>query len=366
MSRYYTLFSKIIDKINNISLTPGPKGDKGDTGAPGKDGSPGATGPTGAIGPTGPQGLQGLQGLPGTPGAAGAVGAIGPTGPTGQTGAQGPQGNQGIQGALGPTGPTGKTGGVGPQGATGATGPKGDKGDKGLQGERGLQGLVGPTGPTGAKGADGKNGTNGTNGSTGPAGPTGPTGPTGSTGPQGPAGPVNIANNLTTNNASYALSAAQGVALKSSIDALNTSLSNFTSYHVAGGYVNSDGGTLGGVGTATVILLPSRLALVIFSFSVSSAGTNGNIFRCGINRNLLSILNKSIPTITPIVGGAAQVLTSAGVKDGDFSNYGVYTQPNTEFWTFGRVYNTSGSYGTWPESMYKAGMMFTGVVYGRY
>lgn len=87
----YSLLKKIINKIDNISLTPGPTGAKGDTGATGPTGPTGAKGATGATGPTG------------AAGGTGATGAVGPTGPTGAKGATG---------ATGPTGPAGSNANV--------------------------------------------------------------------------------------------------------------------------------------------------------------------------------------------------------------------------------------------------------------
>ncbi len=80
-------------KLQTISLTPGPKGDKGETGEPG---------PKGADGERGPQGLQGERGRDGEPG---------------------PRGEQGPAGLPGP---------VGPQGPIGLTGPKGENGRDGV------------------------------------------------------------------------------------------------------------------------------------------------------------------------------------------------------------------------------------------
>jgi type VI protein secretion system component Hcp len=61
-------FNHLIDEINKISLTPGPKGDKGEQGIIGPKGDTGAqglTGPKGDIGATGPRGIQGLTGATG-------------------------------------------------------------------------------------------------------------------------------------------------------------------------------------------------------------------------------------------------------------------------------------------------------------
>lgn len=154
----------------------GPKGDKGDKGDTGSQGSSGVAGPQGESGPKGDKGERGVKGD---------EGAVGPQGMTGATGAQGL------------TGPKGDTGAQGPQGPMGATGP---------------QGLTGPKGDTGAQGPQGD------------PGATGPKGDQGAVGPQGPAGPVNIANNLETVSAGYALDARQGRALKDKIEEGNRNI----------------------------------------------------------------------------------------------------------------------------------------------
>ena len=112
----------IINDINQIELTPGPKGDKGDTGAVGPQGDTGAQGPIGLTGATGAQGSQGEQGLKGDAGATGA---------------------QGIQGEQGPKGDKGDTGAQGPTGLTGATGPQGPAGTNGIDGAPGADGQDG-------------------------------------------------------------------------------------------------------------------------------------------------------------------------------------------------------------------------------
>lgn len=110
----------------------------------------------------------------------GPKGDKGEKGDTGATGAQGPRGATGATGSQGIQGPKGDTGAIGPQGPKGATGAKGDKGDKGDQGIQGIQGLQGIQGPQGKQGVPGKDGN------------------------------AKIANNLTTTDDTYALSALQG------------------------------------------------------------------------------------------------------------------------------------------------------------
>lgn len=175
----------LTEKLNGISLTPGPKGDngatftpsvnaagllswtndkglnnpaavnikggKGDKGDPGAKGATGATGPQGPAGPTGNTGSAGVNGATFTPAVStagvlswtndkglsnpAAVNIKGQKGDTGLQGAKGDKGDKGDPGARGATGATGATGPQGPKGdtgakgATGATGPKGDPGD---------------------------------------------------------------------------------------------------------------------------------------------------------------------------------------------------------------------------------------------
>lgn len=78
--------NEVIDKVENIELTPGPKGDAGPKGSTGDTGEPG---PQGDAGPEGPQGIQGDPG---------------PEGPTGDTGLKGDAGAKGTTGSKGDPG----------------------------------------------------------------------------------------------------------------------------------------------------------------------------------------------------------------------------------------------------------------------
>lgn len=157
----------------------------------------------------------------------GAAGPAGPKGDTGAVGAQGPTGAtgpQGLTGPQGPTGPKGDTGDTGPAGPQGETGLQGPKGETGAAGPRGLQGIQGPAGPQGIQGVKGTKGDKGDVGPTGPQGKQGIQGPTGPQGLQGIPGPVNIANNLTTTGADYALDARQGKILNEKVEELRGNL----------------------------------------------------------------------------------------------------------------------------------------------
>lgn len=91
-SRFSRDISILDNKIENKSMTPGPKGDKGD---------------------------------------------MGPRGPQGATGSPGRDGKDGINGRDGKDGKDGKQGKIGPRGQRGPKGDKGDKGDRGPAGKDG-------------------------------------------------------------------------------------------------------------------------------------------------------------------------------------------------------------------------------------
>ena len=225
----------------------GPRGLQGEKGDTGERGATGATGATGAQGPRGPVGPQGAQGIPGTAGRDG-VDGVGVTDVVQTVISDEPYGQNVVtitlsngtsksfvikNGGNGPIGPRG------PKGDTGETGPQGPQG---IQGPQGVQGETGPAGVTSATvSVDGTTGTpsatatvndgvlaiafSGLKGETGATGATGATGVPGPQGPQGPQGntgasvdyPYELVNNLTTNDATKGLSAAQGVKLNENI-----------------------------------------------------------------------------------------------------------------------------------------------------
>ena len=169
-------------KVENITLTPGPKGDKGD--------------PFTYADFTAEQ-LASLKGEKGD---------RGEQGPKGDKGDQGPQGEQGPKGDTGDTGPKGDIGPQGPKGEQGDIGPQGDKGDKGDTGEQGPQGIQGEIGPQGPKGNTGPQGLQGIQGEQGPQGEQGiqgPKGDTGERGPQGPAGQDGLTTQVRVNGTTY-------------------------------------------------------------------------------------------------------------------------------------------------------------------
>ena len=217
----------------------------------------GLTGPQGAQGIQGVQGVQGIQGEVGPQGAQGTQGPIGETGPAGENGADGnsfyvlgryttlldlttahPTGSEGDAWLVGSTTTNvvygwnvdtsawqnygSLQGPAGPQGIQGEVGPQGAQGIQGVQGVQGIQGEVGPVGPAGEQGPAGEGVASG--GTTGQV-----LKKTSATDYETEWGNLptvpDIADNLTTNDATKTLSAKQGKTLK---DLIGTALADLT------------------------------------------------------------------------------------------------------------------------------------------
>jgi len=276
--------------VNNGRIQ-GPQGETGATGPQGPQGETGAQGPQGETGPQGPQGIQGETG---------ATGPQGPQGETGATGSQGPQGPQGETGATGPQGPQG------PQGETGATGATPDfsigtvtTSAAGSSASATITGtaaapvlnLTIPKGDTGATGPQGPQGVQGETGATGATGATGPQGPQGLQGPQGNTGssvdyPYELVNNLTTDDATKGLSAAQGVVLEGEISQLGQYITPIAKEYfpdivfTSGYYLNTNGGGTASTGssyTPDFYKLPTGVTKLYYSGS-SFSNAIGVIF----------------------------------------------------------------------------------------
>lgn len=136
-------------KVENITLTPGPKGDKGDPFTYEDFTAEQLASLKGEKGDKGDTGEQGLQGIQGPKGDKGDKGDVGPQGPQGEVGPKGDTGERGPQGEIGPQGPKGDTG---PQGLQGIQGEQGPQGEQGIQGPKGDTGERGPQGPAGQDG----------------------------------------------------------------------------------------------------------------------------------------------------------------------------------------------------------------------
>ena len=100
----------------------------------------------------------------------------------------------------------------------------------------GIKGEKGDTGATGAKGDTGAQGPKGEKGDTGATGPQGPQGNTGSSVDY----PFELANNLTTDDATMALSAAQGVVLDGEISQLRQKVDDISTGKYYGYYAISN------------------------------------------------------------------------------------------------------------------------------
>lgn len=147
-----------------------------------------------------------------------------------------------------------------------------------LKGEDGVPGPKGETGATGATGA------------TGPQGPQGPIGPQGNTGSSVDY-PYELVNNLTTDDATKGLSAAQGVVLDSKVSQLRSEVSPLISQFVFnltwndnkllrtnGGVTNIDSGSYLGRCATTDLLNCSDFVGKTLSFTHGSYGTSAIAF----------------------------------------------------------------------------------------
>jgi len=138
-----------------------------------------------------------------------------------------------------------------------------------------------------------------------------------------------------------------------------------TTYTVNGTLFNSSADNVGGIGSASVFLYKNGLAEIHFSIRITTTGSSSSVFSCGLNRDLLSNLNNNIPTITPKYGSYTYYTTSGSIAQPG-NGYGGYISPLGQFWTFGRIYDTSGNVGAWPASNFVSGQYLVGVCYGTY
>ena len=113
-------------------------------------------------------------------------------------------------------------------------------------------------------------------------------------------------------------------------------------------------------------LYPNGIARVDFNIKITTSGTSSSNFQCGLNRDLLSSINSNIPTITPIKGGSlTYYATSGSVTDNKMDYGGLMTSVN-QFWQPARIYDTSGSIGSWGADQYVANQRIIGVCYGTF
>lgn len=152
------------------------------------------------------------------------------------------------------------------------------------------------------------------------------------------------------------------------INELNDKFAYPKQYSATGLIVNGSSLPIQGHGTFTATFFESGLVRVDFAVKIS-AGSTSSLFNFGINKNLLSQLVPSMPEITPTnFAGAFTYYDSNGAVNYDLTGYGgLACNPTaTQFWGFGRTYNTSGNKGGWPASGIAEGTYITGCVYGTY
>ena len=154
---------------------------------------------------------------------------------------------------------------------------------------------------------------------------------------------------------------ALGVYSKSDVDGLVGA----KIYSVRGTIVESGTtGTAKGYGKATVQII-GKTVLVDFSAKITTAGTLSNVYNIGISVATLRGINASIPAFTVENGGNITFFDADG-KYSSLNGYAGEASVNTSgnYWSFARVYNTSGSVGAWSDDRYQTGMVITGTLQG--
>jgi hypothetical protein len=136
-------------------------------------------------------------------------------------------------------------------------------------------------------------------------------------------------------------------------------------YSVRGTIVKSaTTGTAEGYGKATVQII-GKTVLVDFTAKITTAGTVSDVYNIGISVATLRGINASIPAFTVGNGGNITFFDADG-KYSSMNGYAGEAAVNTSanYWSFARVYNTSGSVGAWADSSYQTGMVITGTLQG--
>ena len=120
-----------------------------------------------------------------------------------------------------------------------------------------------------------------------------------------------------------------------------------------------------GVGACTIVCRPGGLAEVHFAVTITQAPASSetDVFDFGLNRDILHI--KEAPQITPIAGGVATYLRDGKLDSSLYGKSGTF-EVEGQFWKPARIYNDIGSAGSWPSSMFAAGVVIVGVCFGTY
>ena len=120
-----------------------------------------------------------------------------------------------------------------------------------------------------------------------------------------------------------------------------------------------------GYGVATIRLLANHMCAIDFEYKVETADAtviSGNVD--GISPALLKALNSNIPTITPLTGGIVHFVNSSGYIESNYEGYGGMLTVYAGLWAVARMYQASGSTGTWAPQNFPVNYRFFGTAYG--
>ena len=157
------------------------------------------------------------------------------------------------------------------------------------------------------------------------------------------------------------------------IDAMQSDINrmNEQKYYEIGGFIlnGTTGYTVTGHGMATITILPNKIARIDYTVKISKKGA---IVGCnwGLNSNLLTYQNSSIPHITPLNGGTATIYNADGTINDMLTGYGASHIAMSDFWNYGRAYQVNSEnnhhidYGQWEETVFTEGMRIVGTCYG--
>ena len=137
-------------------------------------------------------------------------------------------------------------------------------------------------------------------------------------------------------------------------------------YSVRGNIVKSAStGTAVGYGKAVVYIV-GKTVIVEFEAKITTAGTMSGVYDIGIQVANLRTINSGIPAFTVANGGIIHYYKDDGAMDTRLEGYAGEASLNTSEnrWSFGRLYDTSGSVGAWADNNYSAGKIITGTLYG--
>ena len=139
---------------------------------------------------------------------------------------------------------------------------------------------------------------------------------------------------------------------------------NNSYYRCIGNIIKSKSGTAVGYGAANIIKF-GKGGIIQFEAQITTAGTLANAYDVYLSRALLYAINSGIPTFTATGSGELTFYTSSGAINTSMQGYaGVMAFSGVEpvAWSCARVYNTSGSIGSWSDSAFTVGLKVKGSV----